>query len=192
MCDGEKTLEVLKSAADARKDRVVHLLPYEVSLMHRQVESLAELQIDVIKALGEAMEQSSETWHDNAPGEVVKDEAGTLYWQFKQLRILAGDHEVVEYPLEHSLSVAIGSRAVIQLDSAEPFTVDVVGASLLGREAYDDELNHVTATYDTPLAQAILGANKGDTFDAEIQSGRPQTVTIVDVDQRAQRTQYDV
>lgn len=183
---GEKP-EILQSASEARKERVVLLLPHEVVLMQSQFDDLERQKNVVTQAIGEAMEQSSETWHDNAPGDVVKDEAGTMYWKYQQLKIIAQNFETLEYPSLDDPQIAIGSRATIQLDEGEPFVVDIAGAGLFGREAYDADTDITIATYQTPLATALIGLEAGTAKDVEIQPGRPQRITVLEVDQESQR-----
>jgi len=114
--------------------------------------------------MGEAMEQSSETFHDNAPQEVIMAEAVVLVKRAEPVIKTLGTCRVVYYPEAGCDYITLGSTARVSLNEEE-FTVRVVGASWLYPD-YHDNIDRMS--YIAPLAQALLGKKEGEDIKKEI------------------------
>lgn len=179
---------MLKSMHETAQSAVVYLLPHEVELMNGRFRTLEEKHIEIVDVFADAMEQSSETWHDNAPADAARDAATVLSWEARQLVTIAKNYEVVDYPPIDSHQVAIGSRVRLSVNGSSPFSIDIVGASLLGRNALvgdGEEIEQVT--YNAPLATLVLGHPEGKSFEGEL-NGKTVSIVLLGVDQTAQRT----
>lgn len=161
------------------------LLPHEMSLVERDFAVLAVRQAEHGQLLGEAMSQSSETDHDNAPAEIVVSDQEVLMRRAKPLRKIIEWHVFVDYPDEDADEVFLGSRVTLRIDHTEPFTVDVVG--YLDSEFADEDVEQVT--YQSPIGHALLGRKAGDTLETDIVDAR-RTIEVIAVDQSAVASLY--
>ena len=173
----------------APKTREVALiLPHEEALLHEQIEAFRVDQMRLADAREAAVAEGGDGWHDNAAFDAVNDELKVLQERVGPLVRVLRDYEVVPYPEVGSDIVAIGSRVRLQMNGAE-FSLDIVGEALLRRTSDSDDLE--LATYQSPLAQIVLGHRPGDTCSGVL-GGREVEATIVAVDQTAQRVAEDV
>lgn len=161
------------------------LLPHELPLLRRDFERLAEIQDEHSRLLGEAMQQSSETFHDNAPAEAVQNEQEVLMRRVKPIAYIIRNHNIIPYPEEVDESVAIGSRVGISINGNEPFQIDIVGY----RDAdwQDDDIDQVH--HEAPLAASLLGSVVGQETIAVI-GDVEKSVEVVGIDQVAVREYY--
>ncbi len=155
------------------------LLPHELALVHRDYEALARVQQQHGELLGEAMGQSSETYHDNAPAEAVIDAQTVLMRRVQPLQRIFRNHTVVDYPEEDSALAALGSTVEVSINSGEAFGVQIVG--YLDKSFDDDDIEQ--ANYDSALGVALLGEMAGDVIEADIHGSKHQ-LEIIRVDQR--------
>ncbi|HMS50052.1 MAG TPA: GreA/GreB family elongation factor [Candidatus Saccharibacteria bacterium] len=161
------------------------LLPHEISLVERDFAVLAMKQAEHGQLLGEAMAQSSETDHDNAPAEIVVSDQEVLMRRAKPLRKIFERHVFVDYPDEDSEEAVLGSRVTLRINQDDPFTVDVVG--YLDSEFAEEDVEQVT--YQSPIGHALLGRKAGDTLETDIVDARC-SIEIVAVDQSAVAALY--
>lgn len=167
-------------------EKKVHpLLPHELKLLKRDYGRLAEIQREHSELLGEAMEQSSETFHDNAPAEAIQGEQEVLMRRVKPIAFMLRSHEIIPYPEEVQETVGLGSRVGISIDGNQPFQIDIVGY----RDAdwADDEIDQVH--HEAPLAASLLGKVVGQETIAVI-GEIEKTVEVVGVNQTSVREFY--
>src|SRR5690606_8699834 len=133
--------------------------------------------------LGEAMSQSSETFHDNAPAESIRDEQEILLRRAKPLMQILRHHVVIDYPDPKSNIASIGSRVTVQYDNSnERFDIDIVGYRPSSAEYFNDT---EIISYESPLAAAILGNQPG----TKVYIGDPPvSLDIIEVNQTAVQT----
>lgn len=128
--------------------------------MQSQLHELIEKQGDLAKDLGEAMSQTSETWHDNAPADVI-NVAGALNAQTaEKLVSVIRDAVVLDYP-ENEEKVTIGSGLGILFPNGNERTVLLAGHMAGIKEYLAEGVNAVTVK--SPIGEALLGAKEGDT-----------------------------
>lgn len=125
---------------------------------------IAELQSE-IQALGpefyEVFNQSSETWHDNAPFDALRDRQSVLDAELQQLRNVLRSSSL-SVPKPRKGVVGIGSRVVLQTGMTYLIAGDwTPRAGQKWQEA-------IVINCNTPLAQQIIGKKVG----AEVKVGR--------------------
>ncbi len=142
-----------------------YLLPHELEALRKAISRMSGEQGELGILLAEAMDQSSETFHDNAPQEVIVAESIVLAKRAEPYIRALGKLQVVQYPLADSTLVTIGKRVNLRLNAAE-FSVDVVGASWLYEEANEENVD--IASYDSPIAKVVLGKSPGELIKTAI------------------------
>lgn len=155
------------------------LLPHELWLVRRDYEEFIKIQEHHGELMGEAMGQSSETYHDNAPAEAVLHEQTVLMRRVQPLQRIFRNHTVIDYPEQGSSDAALGSTVEVSINDGEPFGIQIVG--YLDKRYENDEVEQ--ATYSSPLGAALLGHSVGEIIDADIH-GNERALQIVGIDQR--------
>jgi transcription elongation GreA/GreB family factor len=168
---------------EVRKEHL--LLPHEMVLVERDFDAFAERQREHGELLGEAMDQSAETFHDNNPAEIIVSDQEVLRRGAKNLLYIFRHHVVVPYPEETEPQVALGSRVTVSIEGGEAFEVDIVGYRDSDR---DDDVEQVS--YYSPLGRALISGAQGDERRAEV-GGREKSVAVTRVDQVALRAHYE-
>jgi transcription elongation GreA/GreB family factor len=128
---------------------------------------IAELQ-NQIQALGpefyEVFNQSSETWHDNAPFDALRDRQSVLDAELQQLRNVLRS-SALKVPKPRRGIVGIGSRVVLQNEAAYLIAGDWTP------RAGQNWQGAVVINCNTPLALQMIGKKVG----AEVAVGRITT-----------------
>ena len=131
--------------------------------------TLAEMQ----KSMGEATKQSSETWHDNAPLDILKSEASVKISILQDARRSERECAVREYPKELTeKTVQYGVRVVFDMNSEES------DFNIVGFGDSDPEKGRIF--YLSPLAQGLMGHKEGEEFTIEINK-KKSTIRIKNV-----------
>lgn len=183
---------ILRSHKEIKEQTTVYILPHEALIIQALLKDLQSKHTEMSSLLAEAMDQSSETWHDNAPADVARDEGNIIAWKAQQLAGIAINSEVIDYPELNDSAIRIGSQALISINGSAAFMVDIVGAHPLNRQpyispnGYDVEI----ATYKSPLATALLGRAQDDTFEASLGDNITE-FTILSIDQKAQLNNFE-
>ena len=154
---------------DIRNERILSdikygrnpILDYELELLKSLFKEYITKQQILSRQLKEAMDQSSETWHDNAPAEVIIKESKILSKTAEDLATFLANTTVYDSEI-HLQEATLGSYCKIQyVDDDEVIWVHIVGSSL----AYSDriskdsseEININIASIHSPLAKALIG-----------------------------------
>jgi len=152
----------------------------EVSL-----EALAAEQRNMAVVRAEAMSQSSETWHDNAPADAANLEASRVTSAAKALVRLLGT-PIIDYPPEASPIIEIGSFVLLDIWGMRVGAA-VVGASqiyqesdLAGVEGTDENM---FVGVNSALGLAILGRSAGNQGSYEA-ADQTFTFTVLGIDQK--------
>src|SRR3954467_2351016 len=85
------------------------ILPFERDMLVAELEKLGIEQTDLGRLLAEAMDQSSETWHDNAPADAVNNQARLLTQRAEGLIRNLGSALLLNYPDPSDGIATIGS-----------------------------------------------------------------------------------
>lgn len=132
----------------------VYLLPEDRDYA---VERIRQLEIE-IQDLGpefqDVFTQSSETWHDNAPFDALRDKQSTLAAELDHLRKLVR-HSTLQKPKKRRGVVGIGD--VVVLDNGKRYRIAGDWTHKAG--------HHVDGAYwvscHTPAAKALIGCTIG-------------------------------
>lgn len=157
------------------------ILPHEIFMLKEKLGSFATEQMRNADLKREAMEQSSETWHDNAPMDAANSAQVALNSRVQPFLHLWMNHLVVDYVPQDTPAVWLGSRARISMGTDE-FSVDIVGMQGLyvPRGIDDPEV----VSYFAPLGQSLLSLKVGDVGSYAVR-GSLLEVTVLDIDQLA-------
>ena len=119
---------------------------------------IAELEKEIL-GLGpefyEVFNQSSETWHDNAPFDALRDRQSLLDAELQQLKRLLR-LSAIGVPKAKRGTVGIGSKVV--LSSGQTYRVAGDWTPYAGQKRGEELIVSCT----TPVAQALLGKRVGD------------------------------
>ncbi len=133
----------------------VYLLPEDREWAEKRILALE----DEIQQLGpefnDVFTQSSETWHDNAPFEAVRDRQSVLAAELHQLRTLIR-HSSLTPPKKKRGTVGVGDTVI--LGNGKHYRV--AGDWTQHAGAHND--GAVWVSRKTPLALAVLGKKPGD------------------------------
>jgi len=118
---------------------------------------------DMAPDIQEALDQSSETWHDNAPFEALRDKRSNLLQEITYIKtVLASSTKVV--PRAKPGTVGVGS--VVRVRNArtgQVFSYYIAGDwTLRTGETHDGA---VVISRGSPLGAALLGKRPGDTAE---------------------------
>lgn len=185
-------MEVSPSRNDAIKDCIeksqIPILPFELELARSAMARHVADQRTLSEKMGEAMNQSSETWHDNAPAEAITHESKTLAERAMRTAAILNEGAVFEYETTETDTVTLGSVVGVRYGkSAAIDTLVLTGAT----RALTPELQHEVAlpedaeiiTLASPIGNAIFNKHVGDVAGFTTPNGREINVTIVSIDQ---------
>ncbi len=116
---------------------------------------------EVQKEIGKATSQSAETWHDNAPYEMLKYDINILNRRLAEAHHLLDDAQIVEYPYILSQSIVQYGAGVIFTQGEELQEYKIVGYG-------EEDIGKGRILYDCPLAKILIGHRQGESFDIVI------------------------
>ena len=138
-------------------------------------ERVAELQAQIL-ALGpefyEVFNQSSETWHDNAPFDALRDRQSVLDAELQRLRLILRS-SLPSVPKQKKGVVGIGSFVdlIDKADKVRKYQIAGDWTPHAGQEI--DGMTKVSI--QTPLAQQLLGKKSGE----KVQVGRKEYTLVL-------------
>lgn len=148
------------------KKGVTPIVDFEAAILKDNFNALVGEQSRNAVMLGESMQDSSETWHDNAAAEMINASSLGLSSQASTVVRMINESPVCESPRQDYEEVTLGSVVFISFDDdiehLEPFIL--TGAtndlpdSILGRLPDGCE----AVTVKSPLGASMLGAKTGD------------------------------
>lgn len=143
----------------------IPLLPFEEYLLRQRLGKLGIKQQELGKLLGEAMNQSSETWHDNAPADAINRESEQLVKEARQIGETLLNSVGVPYPGAGQEGATVGSIVGVRYaEDEEPTPVLLTGYVRQLPETADGGLSADldVCTVRSPLGQALLGLTTGE------------------------------
>lgn len=126
------------------------------------VQRIAELEQE-IQNLGPefhiALNQSTETWHDNAPFDALRDTQALLVAEMQQLKSIIAKARI-SLPKRVKNKVSIGSRVELELENKKKAVYLIAGhwTSRVGQKIQDA----FVVSCSSPLGQALLNKQPGD------------------------------
>jgi transcription elongation GreA/GreB family factor len=165
------------------RDGKIPMLPFEAIIHEERLGLLKEKQGSLSVLLRAAMEESSETWHDNAPADAIADESKII--SAKAHRTLAAQFhsEIIPYPSQSIEEATIGSLIAVT------FSGDIEQESILltgsVRELHREVARHLPdntncATIESPLGEALFDSKPGDLVSYRV-NGREVQVQVVQI-----------
>lgn len=162
-----------------------YALPHEIAFLRKATEQVLGRKQSVADVIGESMDQSSETFHDNAPAEAVHGELYALDHRHLALSVAERNLTLFDYPEPGFELATLGSR-VGCLILGDHFQLDITGNLPITLEPDGDV---ETGSVSAPMPQSLLGHGVGETAEATIHD-RVIEITITDIDQLAQAKFY--
>jgi transcription elongation GreA/GreB family factor len=151
-----------------------YILPHDREYATRRIQAIdAEIQ-----AMGpdfyEALTQSSETYHDNAPFDALREQQGVLQAEQQMLKeVLARAHP--SPPKLHAKKVSIGHKVTVAYETTgTSATYIIVGnwSYRIGQQAQGATIVSCIA----PLTSILLGRSVGEVVEFR---GQPITITAI-------------
>jgi len=173
-----------KTLAEWQEGGRTPILPFEEQLLRSRLNQLGVKQTQLGKLLGETMDQSSETWHDNHAAEMISqdsrgmtDEANHIIGTLRAARVVP--YGGVE-PIVPGIAT-LGNVVQVNFGDKEWVSMLLTGVS----SSLPEELEAVNEGVEvlsiaSPLGAAILDAEKGAVVSYEVNS-RSLTASIGEI-----------
>ena len=147
--------------AEAVDGGAFFLLPVEVSALEERVNRLIARQKDLGVLLGEAMNESAETYHDNSPAEAANSGATLVIAEFNTIARVLRNAEQLSYP-QTTHTVSIGNVVEVAYSPLDHERILVAGytRSLDLSQLLPHPIDQVVSA-PSPLGRALLGAQEG-------------------------------
>jgi transcription elongation GreA/GreB family factor len=129
------------------------ILLEDLALLDERVKILQEELFALGEEFGIAVNQSSETWHDNAPFDFARDKQSLIQQELLKLRAIR--RESLRYLPKKSTKVQIGSKVTVQNGREIKL---MIGGNWVGREVVD---GYRLISCETPIAHILLGKKVG-------------------------------
>ena len=126
-------------------------------LLTGRIRDLEREVREIQSQVGVVTNQSSETWHDNAPYSILVEQLRLADTRLSDAIRDLDDFQILEYPSAlSSPTVDYGTRVLFDKDGKE-FDFSIVGHG-------ESDVRKRRILYSTPIAQALIGRKKGDRF----------------------------
>jgi|GEM_PF-1453076 len=146
--------------ADVIEQGQTPLLPIEVRHVEAAFAVFVLEQEGLGAKLGEAMSQSSETWHDNAVADVINSDSVILTTRAREVLELRKDGIDVGYPSPFEDTITLGSIVSVVFGGGTPEDVVIVGGHRGGSTGFDLPGSPDVVTMSSPLGAALIGQNQ--------------------------------
>lgn len=130
------------------------ILEEDLDLLNERIKILEQQIFALGEDFNEAVNQSSETWHDNAPFDVVRDKQTLLSSELTLLRIVRREATTVRP--KKTLKVSIGSK--VELTGKKVLKL-MIGGNWVGRVCVG---GYTLVSCESPVAKIVLGKKLGD------------------------------
>ncbi len=153
------------------------ILPVELVIAEESLRIHIQKQKALSKSFSEAMSQSSETWHDNAPAESVVSDSKVIAATAEKAAMILALADVISDDIEdNNDKVSLGSSVSLKLSSGKIIELILTGAT-------PKISNMRCMTLTSPLGYAVFGKQVGDVVNYTVGSNKV-SVTIVAVKNR--------
>lgn len=158
-------------------------LPHEMAYFDRQFDWLVKQQTAHGEGLGEAMAESSETFHDNAPAEAIISDQEVLVNEAKKLRIIVNKAVLVEYPKPEQDYLTLGSICMLSWDGDEPELCYIAGEPN-GYRNLDLGFDILPVSANSAIGSSVIQRSVGEVVDVQLPQGGHSAIKIIDLDQQ--------
>ena len=138
-----------------------YILEEDKALALQRIQQIEQEILELGPAFHDALNQTSETWHDNAPFDALREKQAVLAAELQSLKETLGKASPAA-PRQETGRVNIGSRVKLHHPSkktAQQFFIAGHWTYRLG-EFID---NHMIISCQSPLGASLLGKSLGDT-----------------------------
>lgn len=169
------------------------LLPHERSRLEHRLHQLGLEQAVVAETLSEAMDQSSETYHDNAPADAANLESKRVSMMAKFVMELLKRPDN-DYPDPNTPNIQLGSLAILEFFGERTGVVVVGAPQVYDEETFrphfelDDEVLIITT--EAPLGQSLIGLCVGESGSYKVDDGREFSYQVLSVDNETMVTLF--
>lgn len=132
------------------------ILEEDLDLLSKRIKTLEQQIFALGEDFNEAVNQSSETWHDNAPFDVVRDKQSLLSSELTTLRIIR--REASRVRPKKTTKIAIGSK--VELTGNKVLKL-MIGGNWVGRVSVE---GYTLVSCESPIAKLLLGKKVGDSI----------------------------
>lgn len=140
----------------------LYFLNEDLEALDAKIGEMRSKLEETLKEGGESTRQSSETWHDNFPFEEAQRQFSLLAGQLQKLVDIRKKAKLIDASAS-SDKVKIGSVVTIRDESSDELKIFKIGSFL----ALSGE-NSKIISYNSPLAQIIMGAKIGEARSGKI------------------------
>lgn len=168
------------------KDGRSPMLPFERDILRLELARLGVEQGELGRLLGEAMDQSSETWHDNAPADAINHHSRVIANRAEKVIADLGSAVLLDYPDPSDRVATLGSIiGVVYPGETEAESLLLTGLcrtapTIKEGAPFPADLEVITAR--SPLGEAVIGAQVGRTALYHA-NGRSLAVEIASIQQ---------
>ena len=166
----------------------IPILPFELELAKNALQNHIKKQNELGKLMREAMTQSSETWHDNAPADVICGESKVLAQTAEQPNKVINFGEVFDYETNLEAGATLGSLVGVRYDEWDEYinlyltgSTHVLPPEILETITKPDIETQVI-TLSGPMGKQILGKQSGDRFNLILENDRKMPITVMSVE----------
>ncbi len=165
------------SISEIANDDVQYALPHEYLALQNELEEIETHMKSLSDLNHSAMNESSETFHDNAPAEALRDESIVYSSRNRSLLSILEKIQIIDYPSEELNFITIGSLVSLQFENGDTeqfYIAGVVNYSKIN----DPEVT--LCSYKSPVGKLLVGRNVGNKI---LLDSNKQTVTILSIRQ---------
>lgn len=148
------------------------LLPDEFEILKQKELSLLERYKDAWKLAGEALQQSSETWHDNAPLDVARQTGELASKKLREVQDILSSSTIVDRIPIHPQTVSIGAKVTFSIDGDNEQSYIIGG--------YQTEIPW-RVSYNAPIIRPLIGKRVGDIIENVPMGNRQVEIEIIDI-----------
>lgn len=141
-------------------DKTLYILPKD---KQQAIDRMAELEqaiLDLGPEFHDALNQSSETWHDNAPFDVLRDRQSVLQAELQNLKAIVFN-SAISLPKPTWDEVSIGAYVSVENTRTKKLSTYYIAGDWTLRSG-TKERDAIVISTKAPLAQAVLGRRVGD------------------------------
>ncbi|MCA9347245.1 GreA/GreB family elongation factor [Candidatus Saccharibacteria bacterium] len=133
----------------------------DLEILNIRVQELERELFSLGEEFAVAVEQSSETWHDNAPFDVVREKQTRINMELVKLRTIRRESTKLHHKKKEKIDV--GSKIILHGKNELRL---MVGGFWVGRESAD---GYRLISSESPVAKTLLGKKTND--HVELPSG---------------------
>lgn len=163
----------------------VPLLPFEHKLAENALQHYIIAQNRLGNLLKESMNQTSETWHDNAPADAINNDSKMLANVAKDTMHILNESDIYDYEDTTVDSVTLGSLVSTHYDNGKQVAFFITGTTR-DLEEYQDKIpktgSRVVTVY-SPIGRALLGAKVNYSVKFQAPNGRDITIHVDNIRQ---------